>query len=186
MSQRLNSTSCLPPLRAYLDDITTLATTAPCTRQLLRKLQENISWACMNIKLAKLHSISIIKGVLTDLKFFIGDEPIPVVFKQPVKSLGRWFDASLRDKYQMLQLQMEISSGMQVIENTELPGRLKIWCVQFDLLPQVLWPCTLYEVPISTVGKMKRGITNYIKRWVPHCLTSIALYGDCLLRQLPV
>ncbi|KAL2077778.1 hypothetical protein ACEWY4_027282 [Coilia grayii] len=48
----------------------------------------------------------------------------------------------------------------------------------------VLWPLTLYEVPISTVERIERGITNHIKRWlgVPRCLTSTALYGDCLLR----
>lgn len=182
--QRLNPSARLPPLRAYMDDITTLTTTVPCTRRLLRKLQENISWARMRIKPSKSRSISIVKGVLSDLKFFIGEEPIPTVSERPVKSLGRWFDASLRDKEQVAQLQRDIHDGVQAIENTELPGKLKIWCLQFGLLPRVLWPLTLYEVPISTVERMEKGISNYIKKWlgVPRCLTSTALYGDCLLR----
>lgn len=67
--------------------------------------------------------------------------------EQPVKSLGRWFDPSLRDKDQVAQLQREISSGVQATENTELPGKLKIWCLQFGLLLRVLWPLGLYKVP---------------------------------------
>ena len=96
--QRLNTSLCLPPLRAYMDDITTLTTTAPCTRRLLGKLEENISWARMKIKPSKSRSISIVKGVLSDLRFFIGEDPIPTVSEQPVKSLGRWYTSSLKDK----------------------------------------------------------------------------------------
>ena len=35
----------LIPISNFMDDMTTLTTTAPCTRRLLRKLQENITWA---------------------------------------------------------------------------------------------------------------------------------------------
>lgn len=40
----------LPPIRAYMDDMTTLTTTEAHTKQLLGKLQENIKWAQMKIK----------------------------------------------------------------------------------------------------------------------------------------
>lgn len=60
-----------PPLRAYMDDITTLTTTVPCTRRFLRKLEENISWAYMNIKPSKSCFVSVVKGVLADLQFLI-------------------------------------------------------------------------------------------------------------------
>ncbi|XP_078458809.1 uncharacterized protein LOC144723905 [Lampetra planeri] len=182
--QRVDSGFRLPPLRAYMDDITTLTTTVPCTRRLLRKLEENISWARMKIKPSKSRSISIVKGVLCDLKFFIGDDQIPTVSEQPVKSLGRWYDASLKDKDQVQQLRKDISSSLQSIDNTQLPGKLKAWCLQFGLLPRVLWPLAVYEVPISTVEKMERGVTSYLKKWlgVPRCLTTIDLYGDGVLK----
>lgn len=57
----------LPPLRAYMDDITIRTTTVPCTRRLLGKLEENISWAHMKIKPDKSCSISVVKGVLADV-----------------------------------------------------------------------------------------------------------------------
>lgn len=43
----------LPPIRAYMDDMTTLTTTEAHTKQLLGKLQENIKWAQMKIKPSK-------------------------------------------------------------------------------------------------------------------------------------
>ena len=40
------------------------------------------------------------------------------------------------------------------------------------------------EVPISTVEKLERVVTAYIKKWlgVPRCLTTIGLYGDGVLK----
>ncbi len=51
--ERLKSGVRLPPIRAFMDDMTTMTTTAPCTRCLLEKLHENITAARMKFKLAK-------------------------------------------------------------------------------------------------------------------------------------
>lgn len=135
-------------------------------------------------KTVKSRSISVVKGVLNDLRFFIGDDPIPTVSEQPVNSLGRWYDANLKNADQVKQVQKEILSGLQAIDNTLLPGKLKTCCLQFGLLPRVLWPLAVYEVTISTVKKLERGVTAYIKKWlgVPRCLTNIGLYGDGALK----
>lgn len=177
----------LPPIRAYMDDMTTLTTTAACTRRLLGKLQENIKWARMKIKPNKSRSISIVKGQLKNVKFCIGDDPIPTVSEQPVKSLGRWYNASLGDKDQVQQVRQDITNSLEDINSTLLPGKLKLWCLQFGLLPRVMWPLTVYELPITTVEKMERTMTSYIKKWlgVPRCLTNISLYGKGVL-ELPI
>lgn len=60
--EQLKSGLRLPPIRAYMDDVTTLTLTIPCTRRLLRKLQENIEWARMKFKPNKFRSLSIVKG----------------------------------------------------------------------------------------------------------------------------
>ncbi|XP_057186899.1 CD209 antigen-like protein C [Triplophysa rosa] len=62
----------------------TITTTKACTKQLLDKLQENISWAQMEVKS---HSISIVKGWLTNDRFFIKGEPIPRSRTSPSKAL---------------------------------------------------------------------------------------------------
>ncbi len=92
----LKSGVCLPPIRAYMDDMTAM-TTAPCTRHLLGKLQENVSAVRMKFKPAKLRNISTVKGKLTEQWFFTDREPIPVVSEKPVKSLGRWYNSSLKE-----------------------------------------------------------------------------------------
>ncbi|KAL6455729.1 hypothetical protein MHYP_G00355800 [Metynnis hypsauchen] len=49
----------LPPLRSYMDDITTLLQTAACTSRLLKRMDELMSWARMKIKPSKSHSLSL-------------------------------------------------------------------------------------------------------------------------------
>ena len=120
----------------------------------------------MKIKPSKCRSISIVKGKLTHLRFHIGEEPIPTVSKKPVKSLGRWYDASLKDKDQVDQLRKEVASGLASIDRTLLPGKLKLWSMQYGLLPRLMWPLTLYEVPLSKVEKLERLVSSYARKWL--------------------
>lgn len=114
----------------------------------------------MKIKPSKSRSISIVKGVLRDIRFYIRDDPIPTVSEQPVKILGRWYNSSLKDKEQVQQLRQEIVNGLNNIDKTLLPGKLKLWCLQFGLLPRTMWPLTVYEVPLTTLEKKERTITS--------------------------
>lgn len=124
----------LPPIRAYMDDFTTLTTTNACTKRLLGKLHDNIKWARMSVKPSKSRSISVVKGKLTEYRFFIGGEPIPTVAEKPIKSLGRWYDASLRDTAQVEQIREDTIRNLMTINHSLLPCRLKLWCLQFGLL----------------------------------------------------
>lgn len=56
---------------------------------------------------------------------------------------------------------------------------LAVWTPTSDAVVLVV-----YEVPISTVEKLERIVTGYIKKWlgVPWCLTYIGLHGDSVLR----
>lgn len=73
--------SGLPPIRAYMDDMTTTTTNA-YTKQLLDKHQENIEWAQMDIKPSRFRSIFIVKGNLANERFHINNYPIPTVWAQ--------------------------------------------------------------------------------------------------------
>ncbi len=142
--ERLQCNQRLPPIRAYMEDLTTLTTTVPCTKRLLEKLHQNITWARMKLKPSKCRSISIVKGQVTDQRFHVGGTPVPTVSEMPVKSLGRWYDAKLKDTEQFEHLKNDTK--------TLLPGKLKLWCFQFGILPRLLWPLTVYEIPITKVG----------------------------------
>lgn len=125
----------LTPIRAFMDDITTLTTTMPCTRCLLEKLQESISRARMKIKPSKSRSISITKGKLLDQTFFINSEPIPTTAEKTIKSLGRSYDASVKDCNQVEQLKQDVGRDLKKLDHSMLPGKLKLWCLQFGLVP---------------------------------------------------
>lgn len=67
--QKLKLGFRLPPIRAYMDDVTILITTKACATQLLNKLQENSQWAQIEIKPSKSRSISIIKESCRNIGF---------------------------------------------------------------------------------------------------------------------
>lgn len=141
--KRLQSEQQLPPIRAYMDDITTLNSTIACTKHLLEKLHSNITWVRMKLKPSKSKSISIVKGKLVDQRFHIDETPIPMVTELPIKSLGRWYNASLKDSDQRDQLKEETIKGLTSIDKTSLPGKLKLWCLQFGLFPRLMWSLTI-------------------------------------------
>ncbi len=75
----------LPALRGYMDDVTIILQTAPCTAWLLKRLDELIKWARMKIKPSKSRSLSIRKGVRDDRTVFTaGGEKLPLLKEQPV------------------------------------------------------------------------------------------------------
>ena len=73
-----------------------------------------------------------------------------------MKSLGRWYDASHSDKSQVEELRQETRQGIAKIDKSGL----KLWCLQFGLLPCLMWPLTVYEVPLSRVERMEKMINS--------------------------
>lgn len=122
-----------------------------------------------------------------DQRFHIDDIPILMVTKMPVKSLGQRSNVSLKDSDQSDQLREETITGLASLDNTLLPGKLKLWRMQFGLLPHLMWPLTVYEVPISKIEKLERTVSSLIKKWLglSQCLGKIGLYGHGAL-ELPV
>ncbi len=102
-------------------------------------------------------------------------------------SVGAVKRATCQKPGQVQQVRQDITDSLENINRTLLPGKLKLWCLQFGLLPRVTWPLTIYELPITTVEKMERTMTSYVKKWlgVPRCLTNISLYGKGVL-ELPI
>lgn len=55
-------------------------------------------------------------------------------------------------------------TGLQSIDNTEVPGKLKTWCFQFGLLAWALWPLSGSQAPVSKAQKLEILVTAYIKK----------------------
>lgn len=68
-----------------------------------------------------------------------------------------------------------------------LPGKFKACMYQHGILPRIMWPFLVYEVPISTVEGFERRVSRFLK-WLglPWSLSSIILYGKNNMLKLPI
>lgn len=139
-----------------MDDMTTMMLTAPCTTRFLNKLNRNYQWARKSGKPSKSRSPSILRGKSVDKRSVVNDDVVPRVLDKPAKSFGWWYDANLHDKAQLVKLRQKIIQGTEIFKNSELPGKLKPLCLQFGLLPRLMWPPTVYEVPLSKVEMLEK------------------------------
>lgn len=177
------------PIRAFMDDLTITAKSVPEGRWILEDLVELTDWARMDFKPEKSRSLVLRKGRIQDrFRFKIKDTIIPTVLERPVKSLGKWYRADLNDKQSVREMIIQVDTWMTSLEKSGLPGKYKAWGYQHGVLPRLLWPLLVYEVPISTVEGLERRINTYLRRWlgVPRSFCSIGLYSTGSKLQLPV
>ncbi|GFO24304.1 reverse transcriptase [Plakobranchus ocellatus] len=65
---------------------------------MLTRLDDLMSWCRMELKPKKSRSLSIRRGkVDVATTFTVAEQQIPTVSQEPVKSLGRWYDSSMKD-----------------------------------------------------------------------------------------
>ncbi|KAJ8412584.1 hypothetical protein AAFF_G00129200 [Aldrovandia affinis] len=95
---KLQSGQRLPPLRSYMDDVTSILQTSACIIRLLKRLDELVSWARMKIKPSKSRSLSLRKGVRKDNTIFSQVESKFCCWSHSPSSLGRQYTAELSDK----------------------------------------------------------------------------------------
>ncbi|XP_078589523.1 uncharacterized protein LOC144869891 [Branchiostoma floridae x Branchiostoma japonicum] len=178
-----------PPLRAFMDDLTLSTESVLGARHMLRSLDRAATWARMRFKAKKCRKLVLRKGKLCDkLQLEIQGEKIPSVSDQPVKSLGKKFDKTLGDVQNVKEFRKQAEEGLRKIEESNLPGKYKLWCYQYGLLPRLTWPMTMYNIPLSTMEQVDRKISRYIRKWlgVPPGLTSVGLYSTTTKLQLPL
>lgn len=177
-----------PPIRAFMDDLTVTTTSVPGSRWILQGLEKLITWARMSFKPAKSRSLVLKRGKVVDrFRFSLAGATIPSITEKPVKSLGKFFDCSLKDSASIQRTSKELEDWLSRTDKTGLPGRFKAWIYQHSILPRILWPLLVYSVPITTVEGMERKISSYLRRWLglPRSLSSSALYGTSNILQLP-
>jgi hypothetical protein len=143
----------------------------------------------MRFKPRKSRGLVIKKGrVTSQFPLKIQGETIPSIVDNPIKCLGKWFDASLKDKEAITGLQEQTVQGLKRINRSWLPGKFKVWMYQNGLLPRLLWPLMLYEVPTTAVEALERIISKHLRRWlgVPPSFTGLGLYTSSGKLQLPI
>ena len=80
-----------------------------------------------------------------------------------------------------------LSKDIKKVEKCRLPGRYKAWMVQHMLMPRLMWPLSIYNVPMSTVEAIQRLITQALKRWLglPKTLSTACFSQKTTTIQFP-
>ncbi len=84
-------------------------------------------------------------------------------------------------------VQKQLREGLEKIDSSQLPGKLKVWCYQFTLFQRVMWPLKVSEIPSSLASRMDTISNTYIRKWLglPRCFSDTGLFGKNAL-QLPL
>ena len=169
----------MPPLKAFMDGTTIICSKEDETRRMLERLDVLMAWCRMKFKPKKSRSLSVRKGKIDATTIFtVASQHIPTVSQEPVKSLGRWYDASMKDTKRGLETGELASEGLLAINRCGLQSKLKVWCLQFMLILKLLWPLLVYEICSTTVKAIEAKINKFTRRWlgVPPGLTDVAMY----------
>ena len=178
-----------PPCRAFVDDITVITESFIGSKRIVKCLESLARWARMAFKPDKSRSLVLLKGVLqVKQTLTIEGFRIPTLSEKPVKCLGKYYDSTLKDVDQIKAANKQLLSWLELIEKCLLPGRFKVWCYQFVLLPKLMWPLLVYDVPLTTAEKMEQAASRYLRKWlgVPPSFTNIGLYSRTLKLSLPI
>ena len=171
----------MPSLKAFMDDTTIICTNNEETRRMLERLDVLMAWCRMKFKPKKSRSLSVRKGKIDATTIFtVANQQIPTVSQEPVKSLVSWYDSSMKDTKRWLETVELATEGLQ--------GKLKVWCLQFMLIPKLLWPLLIYEICSTTVESIEAKINKFTRRWlgVPPGLTDVAMYCRKAKLRLPL
>lgn len=86
------------PIRGFMDDHTITSLAHVQTRWILKALYDMATWAQMKFKPRKSRSMVIRSGKVTSkFQLQVQGEMIPTIEENPIKCLGKWYDATLTD-----------------------------------------------------------------------------------------
>ncbi|GFO42668.1 reverse transcriptase [Plakobranchus ocellatus] len=177
------------PLKAFMHDTTIICSKEDETRRMLKRLDVLMSWCRMEFKPKKFRSLSIKKGKVDEtMTFTVAEQQIRTVSQEPVKSLGRWCNSSMKDTRRGAETVELASESLLAINKCGLQGKFKIWSLQFMLIPKLLWPLFVYDICSTTVEAIEAKINNYTRKWlgVPPSLSEVAMYCRKAKLKLPL
>ena len=173
--------------RLFMDDIASTTETVPQTRYLLSSTDSKLKWAGLSARAKKCRSLVIIKGKVKKRLLKIGGEMITPIQDQPTKHLGKLYNEKLNEKDQIEHVTKTVVADLKKIDLCKLPGRYKAWIVQHMMMPRLMWPLSIYNVPLTTVEWLQQKITAMLKKWLrlPKSLSSSCFYSKSTKLKLP-
>ena len=120
----------------------------------------------MNFKPKKSRSFSVRKFKIdAATTFTVANKQIPTVIEEPLKSLGRWYDSFMKATKRGQETAELASEGLLAINRCGLQGKFKVRCLQFMLIPKLLWPFRVFEICSTTVAATEAKINKLTRRW---------------------
>ena len=161
----LSNTNTMPVLRAFMDDVSLMTRSTAAAKIALERTVIALKWARMKLKPQKSRSLVIRKGKSIDEQpFKVGEEIIPSIQKEPLKTLGRIYNSSVTDKTAREDLRKKIIDLVQKLDKSLLTGIMKVWVYQNLLLAMIGWPLTIYEIPLSWVEAVETYLNSYLRK----------------------
>ena len=173
--------------RLLMDDIATTTETVPQTNILLQKVSEKLKWAELEARAHKCRSLVIFKGQVQRRSLKLGGDTITPIQDKPVKYLGKEYKATLNESEQIQDVQRNLKIELKKIDKCKLPGRYKCWIVQHMLIPRLMWPLTIYNIPLTKVEELQKKITISLKKWmgIPKNFSTDCMYSKSSRLKLP-
>ena len=179
----------LPLLRGFMDDLSAVTTSVPVGNRILEELDRVLLWARMKPKAPKSRSCVIVSGRCLDIRpFSIRGEAIPSIQDNPVKTLGRIIDGSLKDRKSRDQLLEKVKEGLKRIDKSYFTGVMKLFCYQSVFLQRICWPLVIYEIPLSWVEQLEAKVNVFLRKWLGlhRSLSNVALFCQKAPCPLPI
>ena len=173
--------------RLFMDDIATTTENLVQTKYLLQNIARKLEWGGLEVRPEKCRSLVLIKGEISKRTPEINGRVISSVADKPVKYLGKTYNKQLNDKEQTEETLKELRNTLKKLDRCRVPGKYKAWMLQHMVLPRLLWPLTIYNVPATKVREMQNHITAKLKKWLglPKSLSVECLYTSSGKLQLP-
>ena len=129
----------------------------------------------------------IIKGKVKKRVLKVGGETITPLQELPIKHLGKEYNDTLNEKQQLEFVAKQALESLKKIDRCRLPGRYKAWILQHMMMPKLMWPLSIYNVPLTTVEWLESKITASLKKWLklPRSLSSSCFYSKTSKLKLP-
>ena len=110
----------------------------------------SIKWVKMRFKMVKSRTYIHCERELSVKTILYIKGGITIVEK-PVKSVGRWYSLPMNSRGKEVQRKLK-ECLKKVNDKSGIPGKFKVLCFQFGLLPRLMWPIQRYKATMTRSG----------------------------------
>ena len=119
----------------------------------------------MKLKPSKCRSFSLVAGAPKDLNFDISGTPIPTIFHEEQKFLGKMLFPLGKSKDTFSFLKSELLTKLENIEKSAIRNEYKLWIYKHYFLPSIRFLLTVHELTKTDQNKLDALCTKFVKKW---------------------